>query len=1633
LIKICFLFKDKDSKYGTFDKDDALKSLEEEISRAALYQGIKDSYSREGPRGSSALGRFSQDVYNLHSSSDSKKMESKAIRDQQRDDGKRSRSPNEKSLYRKSRENTPTKRSHGSALGSHQSNDDDLRKFLTEYQKSKWSDDNSPTRDRKRYDSKERELYLSLDYRNSALKADFGDNSWQHQDKERRDSEEYPGDDYVSGQQNEGGLIERLRALSGDNVDSLHKSENASDTNYTGTGDLLEDYRDSLESTSLNSGALQALSLTSLPGRPSDKYRSNFELGRPFFGLTSEKHGREQGLKESKFGDEVKRNEAWDVPANSLLDQRDRELDDFSKVKSGNDRTKVQPRKKKLGSKAQQNDIDIRSSFTAAAQVPRDSLSTSAIYGTRSGTSSSSTTASSASKPLFPLEFLPRQVKVPPGKNEQRVGGNTKSDSPPPLRKGTGYFPRSTDKRSRSRSRSSERGEVFSTLGKNNKLKNESKIPEKGTFTTQNWSGTKEIVAKSKGIKASVSPKISGSTHGRGDSAKKVGRGGFQQTPLGRGRAVVNNRGRGVAKGRARGGRGLAAGTRGRSVILRGRGRGVSKSNLVPVGLTVRNIFRKSRSPSRRDVMYKRSSRSPGTSTGRRSRSTNERKSRSRSRSSSYCSTCSSGSSSTCHSWRSKSHDSQSTKDRHDKSKRHGHHDRKEKRTSKEENDKASENLLEKLKTDIKYMEKQLDAKKASEVYVKKPSGRKTDVKSSEDISKTKADSNTSKDASRDSKTHSNTTKDISKSKLDSTIFKGEAKSNLESKRDVPKGKLDLKATNDPSKRKPNPKSSKDLTKNTSDTKASLVYRKSTSDQKAANDVPKSKLESKETVKDKLVFKTYPKSTSDHKAAQNVLRSKSESKESTKDPPKGKLETKITKNALNDEGGKIIDPKVIWKEKIVKEEKTKSSLEPEKKFKKTESSREVIFQKEKRKESLNVGKREKDSSSREVKIISNELNRDNRVFNEEIGSRIKVDSLKITIDQANRDLDRKKYRKNYTDNEGSTHESSRSSSKSPTRKQKKKDKEKIKSKREKKKSKKRKREKLSGDSEDESVYSSTSEFSSSHEKSYKYIQPSNDERIVEFSPKAQESSKITVHSAQRKRSSHNLAFRSNLITIPLPEKPETQPPIKQSKRQGFPLKEKGEVEVDYKEIPFAETANNVDWEMAGFIEEQEDQVHDTLHQGSEGQEWVPAQEEETEYYYQEGTEEVGYEGEYYYTGEDGWQTSEQGEGEIHEDQYQEWYGDEYAVEGYEGEQAAEYEGQYYLGEDGLYYPVEGESYEEYQGELNEGVVEVMGGAPEEVVGYADEGSGYEYAEEGEEWQQYEEGATYQAEDGWDQPEGQGQWDEYQEGYAEAEAGWGAEYPQDSEFEATGLEYGTEADAFMPQESYGTIEEQGYEQQLAPSDYHAEIYPPDERHHDDHSFQSEMQEESLEPTDDVKVITDSIVKTEETKPLKSILKKSKFGQSQGTKLVSERLAQLKNQGTSKMVMTQYGTSIGSSTKTSEKLEQNQEQGFAFRSQTEAESYREMEEAILSSQPKDTIGTEFIIRLHERGTANFFCQLCQCHFNTLTAKNLHIKAAKHVENYIRLKSSLLKTSVKDVKGQTLKGPGDKDSSTAEKSVF
>lgn len=166
-----------------------------------------------------------------------------------------------------------------------------------------------------------------------------------------------------------------------------------------------------------------------------------------------------------------------------------------------------------------------------------------------------------------------------------------------------------------------------------------------------------------------------------------------------------------------------------------------------------------------------------------------------------------------------------------------------------------------------------------------------------------------------------------------------------------------------------------------------------------------------------------------------------------------------------------------------------------------------------------------------------------------------------------------------------------------------------------------------------------------------------------------------------------------------------------------------------------------------------------------------------------------------------------------------------------------------------------------------------------------------------------------------------------------------------------------------------------------------------------------------------------------KPLKSILKKAKpmEGSGTGSKLVSERLAQMRKQAVNKVEIPQHRSSSVASV---EKKEQNPEQEGETSVKSESERYREMGEAILSSQPKDAVGTEYVVRVHGSGTANFYCKLCQCHFNTLTAKNLHIKGMKHIELYIRLKSSLLQSVIKDTKVETALGPVEDHTPTAQK---
>lgn len=116
----------------------------------------KDSYSRGRSRGP-ITDEFSEDAYNLHSSSTSKRTDHRDLERREHDSRKRSYSPlDDRSSYRKSREDTPTKRSHRSNDG------DDLRDVLKQYQKSKWEDDDG-SKDRKKYDSKDRGSKRSKD------------------------------------------------------------------------------------------------------------------------------------------------------------------------------------------------------------------------------------------------------------------------------------------------------------------------------------------------------------------------------------------------------------------------------------------------------------------------------------------------------------------------------------------------------------------------------------------------------------------------------------------------------------------------------------------------------------------------------------------------------------------------------------------------------------------------------------------------------------------------------------------------------------------------------------------------------------------------------------------------------------------------------------------------------------------------------------------------------------------------------------------------------------------------------------------------------------------------------------------------------------------------------------------------------------------------------------------------------------------------------------------------------------------------------------------------------------------------------------------------------------------------------
>ena len=1172
--------------------------------------------------------------------------------------------------------------------------------------------------------------------------------------------------------------------------------------------------------------------------------------------------------------------------------------------------------------------------------------STTTPHSKNNSKDSTSTMQKAGPKPLFPSGFLPRQLQKPVDKKVQKVVDKGLNE-PPLLARKSGYYPRNTEI-SRSRSRSSERGDDKKDLGSSNSsTKREVRPPSKGKFTTQNWSGLESNGNRKQSIERDSSKATQQQTVAQGDMPTKSNRGRGGIKPFGRGNFNTNHnhgrgtafnprgRGRGARGGRGRGarGRGIGVGIRGRGIMSfrgrgfcpRGRGRGVSHP---PVGATVRNIFRRSRSLSPVGSKNRKSSRSPNSPQRQRSRSEKQKERRSRSRSSSFCSTCSSHSCSTCYSWQDISLDSLSGKGDRDRKMHH-----KTWTSSKEEKEKNKVKSVEKLKSDIQTMEKQLQQKSVRAV--------------------------------------------------------------VEKKKEESKGKFDLKTA----KREP-------------------------------------KVDIKEEKKD---VKTKERQSS----GKNML--------------------------------------TVKEEKGSKQQKEKDSKDVQRELKKkTENTREVILKSDKRRESSKVIKKEKESPVREVKIVNEKKNKGDKVLDEKSGSKMKVDTLKITIDQAEKRPDTKKDKRSYKGQEKSADVGKRSS-KSPPGKQKKKEKEKVKAKKAKKKAKKKKHDRDSEDSGDESVYSSISGQDES--STYRPLEARYDERIVEFSSsQGFDSNRIAVLSAKRETAGGHVTSRKlsegeaskthpsrkNLIAIPMSKEPDipqknTIPPNgrvpwPKEQQHGYPLS-KGGQDGSSSNDPYSKVSlpnegefEKVDWEKAkfdgGYHTESAlgDLDYTSPFQESENQsqEWPSEQEggdDPGNYYYEEGTEGEGYEQEYHSYGQEGeWQTGDQGE-------YQEWYEGEYPQEGAEGEADAGYEGEYYLGEDGLYYPVEGQVYQEYQGEYIEGGTEGQVLDPEQDVTYGEGDYQYQYSEEGGEWQQYEDAAVYQTEEGWNQGEAEGQWqEEYQEGYYGAESEWGTEYTQGGEYDVGAQGYAVEGTETLPEEGYSAAE--GYDQQLVPEQYYMDSVPvQEEGHHVEHGLAPQQQEEPVtsayydeEPLvskDDYKDMpaAPTVKNVQESKPLKSILKKSKQveGNGKGTKLVSERLSQMKKQSMHTIEIPQQSSASApsvQSVQSVEKQEVDPDQTTAASAQSEAERYREMEEAILSSQPKDAIGTEYVVRVHGSGTANFYCKLCQCRFNTLTAKNLHIKGMKHIELYIRLKSSLLQSVIKDTKVETPKRPAEDDPSAAQK---
>ncbi|XP_022806660.1 uncharacterized protein LOC111343742 isoform X2 [Stylophora pistillata] len=1543
------------SLYGR-KKNSLLSNLQEEISRDVLSKHAQDKFGTFGRVNASGFSRdrsrgpiideFSEDSYSLCSNSDSKRTDSSNSKDRQHrrtdknDSRRRSYSPVDEKLSsnRRSREDTPTKHSRSTDFNpSSQRMDDDvdLRSVLKQFQKSKWED-------------------KTEDVFHSGFSGEYKDD-----DQEKRG----PYNDGIKRSDNREARDYLRTSDDRDHMKSRYGRAKHGSLNDGNAEAWLDAFKESsaLELSSLSTDALRDFPVSELAQKVTQKYKTGFELGRPFFGLQSEGQDKERGWENQNFEDVSKGAERWEKSLDAVPDHGSalygRTMDsgeikqinrdylgkysnssNLSKSKAGEEDTFDFKDHKTNSSRQKGNSKSVAQPFKSSASTPHTVFSQSNLKG------STSSMQNPRQKPMFPSGFLPRQLQKPVGKNLKNVevGKGKGLNEPSLFPRKSGYYPRNTKEISRSRSRSSERGDFTKDLGSGIKSsKKEVRPPSKGKFTNQNWLSSDSSINQSTRTEASKRTLQQSVEQSGMPTNRNRGRGGFKRR--GRGNLQTKRGGRGTAispRGRGRGakGRGSTNGIRGRGTMslrgrgfaMRGRGRGISQP---PVGATVRNIFRRSNSLSPVRSKPRKSSRSPNSpKRDKKRRSERSKNSRSRSRSSSFCSTCSSHSCSTCSSWRSVSIDSLSRKGDRERKRHHKH-----KMTSYEKKGKSTVKSVEKLKNDIKTLEKQLDQKSPRSAGEKKTKGPEC--------------------------------------KFDTKTVKGKPKINIREE-DKWLGQKTIKS----------------------------IFNKGKEDSKGTFHLKLmregSHLDIKEEKKD---VKTKEK----HSAGKNVP--------------------------------------VVKEEKGNKEQQGKDLKDVKREGKKkTDNAREVIFKSDKWKES---SKKDRESPVREVKIVNEGKNREDEVPDEKLGSKMELNTLKITIDHTKKRPDTNKDKRFDKGKEKLLDRGNRSS-KSPPGKQKKKEKEKVKAKKAKKKAKKRKYDRGSEESGDESVYSSTS---GQDESSYRLQKGHSDERIVEFSSlEGFDTNAIAVHYAKREKAKHGKGkIRSNLISVPVSEgadiaQEKKTPPIESSQwlteqQHGYALTNEGQ-HSSSSDIPYTEMLLPSEGEFyEGYTESAVgDQDYTVMYQEGENPSQVwPSEhalgDDPNNYYYEEGVEGEGYEQEYYSYGQEGDYTiGDQGEN-------QEWCEGEYSQEGAEGEGFGEYEGEYYLGEDGLYYPVEGEVYQEYQGEYTEGGTDGQGFDPEQGGTYIE--GDYQYAEESGVWQHYEEGAVYETEEAWNQGEAEGLWqEEYQEGYHGTESDWNNEYPQ--EYDAGAQGYAVEGAEVLPEEGYSTGE--GYDHQWATEKHYVEEVPvQEEGYHVEHGSEPQQQGQPVTsasheepPTLKEDMATAPAVNNvQQSKPLKSILKKSKqlTNNGKGTKLVSERLSQMNRQSAHTTGVLQQSSASSSSIQSVQSVkvqEKSPDQPAAASSQSEAERYREMEEAILSSQPKDAVGTEYVVRVHGSGTANFFCKLCQCHFNTLTAKNLHIKGMKHIELYIRLKSSLLQSVIKDTKVETTKRPADDDPSAAQK---